>query len=75
MELGPVFWLIMAVGVAVLIGVALAYGLLSPRLRRRNTMVARSSAAVPTLKGVEEEAGHAFGTRNGLNRDTTRSRD
>jgi hypothetical protein len=66
MELGPVFWLIMAVGVAVLIGVALAYGLLSPRLRR---------TAVPTLKGVEEEAGHAFGTRNGLNRDTTRSRD
>ena len=45
MELGPAFWLIMAVGVAVLVGVALAYGLLSPRLRRRNTMAARSSAA------------------------------
>jgi hypothetical protein len=51
----------------VLIGVALAYGLLSPRLRR---MAAGSSAAVPTLKGVEEEAGHAFGTKKGLNRDS-----
>jgi hypothetical protein len=34
MNTGPAFWLIMTVGAAVLLGVALAYGLISRRMRR-----------------------------------------
>jgi hypothetical protein len=34
MNTGPAFWLIMTVGAAVLLGVALAYGLISGRRRR-----------------------------------------
>jgi len=34
MNTGPTFWLIMATGAAVLVGVALAYGLISRRGRR-----------------------------------------
>jgi hypothetical protein len=34
METGPAFWLIMAVGAAVLGGMALTYGLISKRGRR-----------------------------------------
>jgi hypothetical protein len=34
MSTGPAFWLIMAVGAAVLLGVGLAYGLISRRRRR-----------------------------------------
>jgi hypothetical protein len=35
MSTGPAFWLIVAVGAAVLVGVALAYGLISRRGRRK----------------------------------------
>ena len=38
MNTGPVFWLIMMVGGAVLVGVALAYGLISTRNRRENAV-------------------------------------
>ena len=34
MDTGPAFWLIICVGGAVLVGVALAYGLISSRRRR-----------------------------------------
>ena len=34
MNTGPTFWVIMATGAAVLVGVALAYGLISRRGRR-----------------------------------------
>jgi hypothetical protein len=34
MNTGPAFWMIVAVGAAVLIGVALTYGLISRRGRR-----------------------------------------
>ena len=34
MSAGPAFWLIITVGAAVLLGVALAYGLISRRRRR-----------------------------------------
>lgn len=36
MDTGPAFWIIMTVGGAVLVGVALAYGLISSRRRREN---------------------------------------
>jgi hypothetical protein len=36
MNMGPAFWLIVTVGGAVLLGVALAYGLISTRTRRRD---------------------------------------
>ena len=36
MNMGPVFWLIVTVGGAVLLGVALAYGLISTRTRRKD---------------------------------------
>ena len=35
MDTGPAFWLIMTVGGAVLVGVALAYGLISRRRREK----------------------------------------
>jgi hypothetical protein len=35
-HMGPAFWLIVTVGGAVLLGVALAYGLISTRTRRKN---------------------------------------
>ena len=36
MNTGPTFWLIMATGASVLVGVALAYGMISRRARRRS---------------------------------------
>jgi len=36
METGPAFWLIVTVGGLVLVGVALAYGLIASRKRREN---------------------------------------
>jgi LPS O-antigen subunit length determinant protein (WzzB/FepE family) len=39
MNTGPAFWLIMIVGAAVLLGVALAYALISKRNRRENSIV------------------------------------
>jgi hypothetical protein len=43
MNTGLAFWLIMTVGAAVLLGVALAYGLISRRMRRE------------TKRGTEED--------------------
>ena len=34
MNTGPMFWLIMATGASVLVSVALAYGMISRRVRR-----------------------------------------
>jgi hypothetical protein len=36
MNTGPTFWLIIATGASVLVGVALAYGMISRRARRRS---------------------------------------
>jgi hypothetical protein len=40
MDTGPAFWLIVTVGVAVLVGVALTYGLISKRGRREEKPIA-----------------------------------
>ena len=45
MNIGPVFWFIMTVGVAVLLGLALAYGLISTRKRRANPLAQRLTDA------------------------------
>jgi len=42
MNTGPAFWLIVTVGGAVLLGVALAYGLISTRTRRKRPDKIRS---------------------------------
>lgn len=44
MNTGPAFWLIVTVGGAVLLGVALAYGLISTRSRRKRPDKNRSES-------------------------------
>ncbi len=57
MNIGPVFWFIMTVGGAVLLGVALAYGLISTRKRRENPLAQRlTDAASRELYEEEEQA-------------------
>ena len=51
MSTGPAFWLIMIVGAAVLLGVALAYALISKRNRRENSMVQAVTATAATNGG------------------------
>jgi Flp pilus assembly protein TadB len=55
MGTGPVFWLIMTVGGAVLLGVAMAYALISTRSRRDNPVAQRlTDAATRELYAKEE---------------------
>ena len=57
MNIGPVFWFIMTVGGAVLLGLALAYGLISTRKRRENPLAQRlTDAASRELYEEEEQA-------------------
>jgi len=56
MNTGPVFWFIMTVGGTVLLGVALAYGLISTRKRRENPVAQRLTDAA-TRELYEEEEG------------------
>ena|SRR5438874_6611468 len=56
MNTGPAFWLIMTVGGAVLLGVALAYGLISTRKRRENPVAQRLTDAATRELYREEEA-------------------
>jgi len=63
---GPAFWLIIAMGGAVLLGVALAYGLISTRRRRENPVAQRLTDAA-TRELYREEEGvrrHAAGEEN-----------
>jgi hypothetical protein len=55
MSTGPTFWLIMTVGGAVLLGVALAYGLISTRKRRENPVAQRLTDAATREVYREEE--------------------
>jgi hypothetical protein len=56
MDTGPAFWLIMTVGGAVLLGVALTYGLISTRRRRDNPVAQRlTDAATRELYREEED--------------------
>jgi YD repeat-containing protein len=56
MDTGPAFWLIMTVGGAVLLGVALTYGLISTRRRRDNPVAQRlTDAATRELYRDEED--------------------
>jgi hypothetical protein len=55
MSTGPAFWLIMVVGGAVLLGVALAYGLISTRKRRENPVAQRLTDAATREVYREEE--------------------
>ena len=56
MNTGPAFWLIMTVGGAVLLGVALTYGLISTRRRRDNPVAQRlTDAATRELYRDEED--------------------
>ena len=55
MNIGPAFWLIMTVGGAILLGVALAYGLISTRKRRENPVAQRlTDGATRELYNEEE---------------------
>ena len=49
MNTGPAFWLIMTIGGAVLLGVALTYGMLSRRARRKDKVRARQRRVVREL--------------------------
>jgi len=55
MNIGPVFWFIMTVGGAVLLGLALAYGLISTRKRRANPLAQRLTDAASCELYEEEE--------------------
>ena len=55
MDTGPAFWLIMTVGGAVLLGVALTYGLISTRRRRDNPVAQRLTDAATRELYQEEE--------------------
>jgi len=56
MDTGAAFWLIMTVGGAVLLGVGLAYGLISTRQRRENPVAQRlTDAATREVNNEEEE--------------------
>jgi hypothetical protein len=56
MDTGPAFWLIMTVGGAVLLGLALTYGLISTRRRRDNPVAQRlTDAATRELYREEED--------------------
>ena len=56
MSTGPAFWLIMTVGGAVLLGLALTYGLISTRRRRENPVAQRlTDAATRELYREEED--------------------
>jgi Flp pilus assembly protein TadB len=57
MNTGAAFWFIMTVGGAVLLGVALAYGLISTRKRRENPLAQRlTDAATREIYNEEEDA-------------------
>ena len=56
MSTGPAFWLIMTIGGAVLLGVALTYGLISTRKRRENPVAQRLTDAATRELYREEEA-------------------
>jgi hypothetical protein len=55
MDTGPAFWLIMTVGGAVLLGIALTYGLISTRRRRDNPVAQRLTDAATRELYQEEE--------------------
>jgi hypothetical protein len=55
MSTGPAFWLIMTVGGAVLLGVALTYGLISTRKRRENPVAQRLTDAATREVYRDEE--------------------
>ncbi len=56
MSPGPTLWFIMTLGGAVLLGVALAYGMVSTRRRRENPVAQRlTNAATREVYGEEEE--------------------
>jgi hypothetical protein len=56
MSTGPAFWLIMTIGGAVLLGVALTYGLISTRKRRENPVAQRLTDAATRELYREGEA-------------------
>jgi Flp pilus assembly protein TadB len=56
MSTGPAFWLIMTVAGAILLGIALAYGLISTRKRRENPLAQRLTNAATRELYREEEA-------------------
>ena len=56
MSTGPAFWLIMTVAGAILLGIALAYGLISTRKRRENPLAQRLTDAATRELYREEEA-------------------
>jgi Flp pilus assembly protein TadB len=57
MNIGPVFWIIMTVGGALLLGLGLAYGLAVTRKRRENPVAQRlTDEATRQLYEQEEDA-------------------
>jgi hypothetical protein len=61
MNTGPAFWFIMTVGGAVLLGVALTYGLISRRGRRKDPVARRLTEAGTRELNREEGGAHKSG--------------
>ena len=74
MNTGPAFWLIMTVGGTVLLGVALAYGLISTQKRRNNPLAQRLTDAATREVYDEEEVARRQAAGAPLGREQTSQR-
>jgi hypothetical protein len=65
MDAGPVLWLLMTLGGAVLLGLALGYGVISTRRRRNNPVAQRLTEAGTREVYRDEEARRAHVEESG----------